>query len=240
MRPAAVGRPAPPAPCASPCAPPPVRRPRGRRRSGRGAPGTAQHLVRTVVRRHQVEQPGDGRPLPVGGAGRPHLLRPARRHRAVHGASCPAGRRQSERLALRARTARNPRCRRRWSDSSQLPPLGAEPVEHRTGVTLLAFGLPAGELDADPGALRLGVVGRDDGGVFPRGHPQTVTNGGRVRPVPAAPRTRRGGSSGSRRTRAARPAGSRRPRPRRRPGPARPGRRRRRRPPARRCRPAAG
>ena len=43
--------------------------------------------------------------------------------------------------------------------------------------TRLAFGLTAGELDADPGALRLGVVRGDDGGVFPRGHPQTLAGG---------------------------------------------------------------
>ena len=55
--------------------------------------------------------------------------------------------------------------------ADQLPPLGAELVEHRAGVTLLAFRRTAGELDAHAGPLRLRVVGGDDRGVFPRGHP---------------------------------------------------------------------
>src|SRR4029450_12912093 len=59
----------------------------------------------------------------------------------------------------------------------EFPALAAEAVEHGTGVALLTFGLSAGELDAHAGALRLGVVGGDDGGGFPAATPQTGAGG---------------------------------------------------------------
>src|SRR4051794_38897727 len=68
--------------------------------------------------------------------------------------------------------------------ADQLPALPTEAVEHGTGVALLTLRHSAGQLDAHSGALRLGVVGCDDRGVFPRGHRQTVAGDeSRTRPT---------------------------------------------------------
>src|SRR4051794_16239174 len=79
--------------------------------------------------------------------------------------------------------------------ADQLPALAAEPVEHRVDVTLLAFHPSARQLDADSGLLALRVIGGDDRGVLPGGHPRTVAGA-----VPAGGPWTSARSSGTRRS----------------------------------------
>src|SRR4051794_9417004 len=92
---------------------------------------------------------------------------------------------RSGRRALEPELLEPPRAGTAGVVADQLPPLGAEPVEHRAGVALLALQRASGHLHADPGPLTLRVVRGDDRGVLPGGHPSTVAGGvAGLRPSP--------------------------------------------------------
>ena len=148
---AAAGRPARRARCASRRAPPPGPRPRGRRRSGRAAPGTAaaprargSPAARGRTATRPPCAPSRARP-----AGAPAPASPAAPSRPPPRA---CGVRTAASLEPELLEAPGPGAAGVVAD--QLPALGAESVEHRAGVTLLAFELSAGQLDADPGRSR--------------------------------------------------------------------------------------